>query len=293
MFTLKHQQHFINLKIVVMKQTTFFLALALLSLSYSAQAKLILCKWDQQNKTIPPRCYEIGVLPVEPNGSMLYTCCGHMTLQQSDNSWWTCVADFPQALMGNNSNPEVEIKEGALFLDGVKVAQINNLPEHVTTLAVSYASPMDFFNMAETEPVDWEFVGNQLYIGGIFAATLVTEPIGGNDEQLQVRSDEFTVKRIIFPEENYAVLDKSIRFMLYPNPVKDAIFLSFFVQKEEKTSIDLYDGTGRLVKRLAENLTLSKGENQLTFDLRNIARGNYYLAIQSNGKRISKKIILN
>lgn len=195
--------------------------------------------------------------------------------------------------MGNNSNPEVEIKEGALFLDGVKAAQVNNLPEHVTTLAVSYASPIDFFNMAETEPADWELVGNQLYIEGIFVATLVTEPIEGNDEQLQVRSDEFTVNRIIFPEENYAVLDESIRFMFYPNPVKDAIFLSFFVQKEEKTSIDLYDGTGRFVKRLAENLTLSKGENQLTFDLRNIARGSYFISIQSNGKRISKKIILN
>lgn len=276
-----------------MKQLTFFLALALLGLTYSAQAKLILCKWDQQNVTNPPRCYEIGVLPLGPNGSMLNACCWHMTLQQSDNWWWDCVDDCPRALMGNNSNPEVEIKEGALFLDGVKAAQINNLPEHVTTLAVSYASPMDFFNMAETEPADWELVGNQLYIEGIFVATLVTEPIEGNDEQLQVRSDEFTVNRIIFPEENYAVLDGSIRFMLYPNPAKDAIFLSFFVQKEEKTSIDLYDGTGRLVKRLAENLTLSKGENQLTFDLRNIARGSYFISIQSNGKRISKKIILN
>ncbi|MDZ4679272.1 MAG: T9SS type A sorting domain-containing protein [Saprospiraceae bacterium] len=195
--------------------------------------------------------------------------------------------------MGDNLNPNVEIKEGSLFLDGIKAAQINNLPEHVTTLAVSYASPMDFFNMAETEPADWELVGDQLYIEGVFAATLVMEPIEGNDGQLQARSDEFTVKRIIFPQENYAVLDEGTSFLLYPNPAKDAIYLSFFVQKEEKTSIDLYDGTGRLVKRLGENLILSKGENQFAFDLRDIARGNYHLTIQSNGKRILKKIILN
>ncbi|NUO00216.1 MAG: T9SS type A sorting domain-containing protein [Saprospiraceae bacterium] len=276
-----------------MKQITFLLALAFLSLTYSAQAKLILCKWDQQNVTNPPRCYEINALPVGPNGTLTGACRRHMVFVQSDNWWCTCVDDCPQALMGGNSDPEVEIKDGVLFLDGIKAAQIANLPENVTTLDVTYASPMEFFNMAETEPADWELIGNQLYIEGIFVATLVTDPAEGNGGQLQVRSDEFTVKRIIFPEENYAVLDESIRFLLYPNPVKDAIFLSFFVQKEEKTSIDLYDGTGRLVKRLAENVTLSKGENQLTFDLRNIARGNYYITIQSNGKQISKKIILN
>lgn len=276
-----------------MKQLTFFLALALLSLTYSAQAKLILCKWDQQNVTNPPRCYEIGVLPLGPNGSMLNACCWHMTLQESNNWWWDCVNDCPRAIMGDNLNPNVEIKEGALFLDGIKAAQINNLPEHVTTLAVSYASPMDFFNMAETEPADWELVGNQLYIEDIFVATLVTEPIGGNDEQLQVRSDEFTVKRIVFSEENYAVLDEGTGFMLYPNPAKEVIYLSFFAQKVEKASIDFYDSTGKLVKRLAENLLLSEGVNQFTFDLQDFAKGIYYVTIQSNGKLTSRKIILN
>ncbi|MFM9946858.1 MAG: hypothetical protein ACKV1O_02870 [Saprospiraceae bacterium] len=111
-----------NLKIVVMKQITFFVTLTLFSLTYTAHAKLILCKWDQQNVTNPPRCYEITALSVGSNGTLTVACCRHMIIAQSDNWWWDCVDDCPRALMGNNSNSEVEIKEGGLFLDGVKAA---------------------------------------------------------------------------------------------------------------------------------------------------------------------------
>lgn len=83
---------------------------------------------------------------------------------------------------------------------------------------------------------------------------------------------------------------------VYPNPVSQAPFTAdVIVRKEATISVDLYNSTGDLVKRLLADVPLKGGKNSVKFEntLSGIAPGMYILSfVQDNGERVTRNIII-
>ena len=75
-----------------------------------------------------------------------------------------------------------------------------------------------------------------------------------------------------------------VTFSLYPNPVKNTVYVS---SNMEKADLAVYDITGKMVL----NTALQFGEN--TINVSNIASGVYLARLSSNGKTLTKKLIIN
>ncbi|MFC2102447.1 right-handed parallel beta-helix repeat-containing protein, partial [Bacteroidota bacterium] len=88
------------------------------------------------------------------------------------------------------------------------------------------------------------------------------------------------------------LIDKlSIRFnveLAYP---ADALVIRYFVSKSDRVRIELYDMTGRVIKRLVDNL-LSPGEYEQQVDIENLAEGIYIFRMTAGNEFISKKVHL-
>lgn len=79
----------------------------------------------------------------------------------------------------------------------------------------------------------------------------------------------------------------------YPNPVIDNIHISLKVSQSGITKIELYGWDGKLLK--AESTSVSQGNNKLSFNISNSAKGSknvIIVIITPEGTRITKKIIL-
>ena len=77
---------------------------------------------------------------------------------------------------------------------------------------------------------------------------------------------------------------------MWPNPVKEWLYVSLPVGTVSNAVIKLFDGKGALVKQQAEKVL--PGNNQFPVYLNNIAAGIYYITVNyNNGKLYTQKII--
>ena len=79
--------------------------------------------------------------------------------------------------------------------------------------------------------------------------------------------------------------------MNFPNPFNQATTLSFSLQRPEKIIIDLFDRSGRHVRRILE-AALPAGENHVSFDGANLASGLYFCEMTSATDRQICKLTL-
>lgn len=90
-------------------------------------------------------------------------------------------------------------------------------------------------------------------------------------------------------EEN---LDKNnLNVVVYPNPSSDEWNIKINSDQEEQITINLTDISGKSIK--TENKYISKGENQITFDCKDLNSGIYLLVIAGKNKDQSYKLIKN
>lgn len=77
-----------------------------------------------------------------------------------------------------------------------------------------------------------------------------------------------------------------------PNPVTEKTTLQFYLQKNEKVSVLIYDITGKIVKEFKDQ-NFSQGKNLFLIDMKEMKSGLYVLELKSsqNAKRI--KLIKN
>jgi formylmethanofuran dehydrogenase subunit E-like metal-binding protein len=95
---------------------------------------------------------------------------------------------------------------------------------------------------------------------------------------------QYTYSNVIMIQKN--VLNTSIA-AVYPNPASNMIHIDLNIAKTEKTSIQVLDMTGRLVREF--NVTLEKGFSTHQLDLASIANGQYMIRIPiSNSVLLSK-----
>ena len=82
----------------------------------------------------------------------------------------------------------------------------------------------------------------------------------------------------------------------YPNPFIDWTTIRFSLEKESKVVISIYDLNGKLIKNLAGR-NYPSGQTTLTWNRENanghrVSSGTYILSLDVNGKKSSRKLIV-
>ncbi|MDD3536623.1 MAG: T9SS type A sorting domain-containing protein, partial [Candidatus Cloacimonetes bacterium] len=82
-----------------------------------------------------------------------------------------------------------------------------------------------------------------------------------------------------------------LRLKSYPNPFNPSTNITFDLPSAGKASLKVYNIKGQMVKLLADE-SFAKGSHTLSLELPAKPSGIYILALESNGKRITKRISL-
>lgn len=78
---------------------------------------------------------------------------------------------------------------------------------------------------------------------------------------------------------------------VYPNPSQSQIQVRFYLTKPSYLSISLHELDGKQIQTLG-NKKLAAGQQELDFNIQNLADGVYLLQLRSEGHRYTKRIIL-
>lgn len=73
-----------------------------------------------------------------------------------------------------------------------------------------------------------------------------------------------------------------------PNPVRDEANFDIYLENESNLTAELFDINGKSIK-LVVNSTMSKGNNQLKVDTKNLSNGTYTLVIRSGESVVTKQ----
>ncbi|MEX2189075.1 MAG: T9SS type A sorting domain-containing protein [Bacteroidota bacterium] len=77
----------------------------------------------------------------------------------------------------------------------------------------------------------------------------------------------------------------------FPNPFNPSTTIRFFLQKEGRASICVYDGAGRMVRVLADAF-MGSGWHEIVFDAGGLASGTYILRFEVGGQAFVRKVAL-
>ncbi|MGZ5192091.1 MAG: T9SS type A sorting domain-containing protein, partial [Flavisolibacter sp.] len=82
-------------------------------------------------------------------------------------------------------------------------------------------------------------------------------------------------------------------FVLYPNPATANTTISFSIAEKNKVSVNVYDVLGNLVSTLSQSNDFEKGSNTISLNTSNLASGIYYISLDINGSKETKKLVIN
>jgi Secretion system C-terminal sorting domain len=86
------------------------------------------------------------------------------------------------------------------------------------------------------------------------------------------------------------VSDSKTHVKIYPNPVADVLNVQINTEKELNTALELYDSAGKMVH--TENFNTQKGDNQMSFSTKQLARGFYTLKIKQGDEVVVEKVMI-
>ncbi len=95
---------------------------------------------------------------------------------------------------------------------------------------------------------------------------------------------------IITGIDDYPDIDASTQFLVYPNPSRDFINLSFDLQSFSMVSLKLYSLSGQVIIDRPVEYT-SAGNNELKFDIRSLSKGIYICSLKTGDGETTKKIV--
>lgn len=101
---------------------------------------------------------------------------------------------------------------------------------------------------------------------------------------------------IISGVEESANSSLSFSLNIYPNPASHSVEISYTLQNNEETSINIYDISGRLLKEISSGLK-GRGTHILYWDRkdslgRDVKSGIYFLRIKTQNRTINKKLVI-
>ncbi len=77
---------------------------------------------------------------------------------------------------------------------------------------------------------------------------------------------------------------------IYPNPANDKIALQFFAEGNNAVTVNIYNSMGQRI--VSEKNITSEGENNLSFDLKNLSSGIYIMELIENDERKIQKFTI-
>ncbi len=77
----------------------------------------------------------------------------------------------------------------------------------------------------------------------------------------------------------------------HPNPARGATGIRYFLPKKETVTLDLYDLSGRRIRRLSEG-TQAAGDHALTWSGDEAPAGVYFLRIRAGGESATRRVVL-
>jgi plastocyanin len=83
--------------------------------------------------------------------------------------------------------------------------------------------------------------------------------------------------------------DKSM--IVYPNPFQGQVFLQFNLAEPSSVEVDLFDITGRIVKRIYQNKLEAGNPTTQSIDLTFLKPGQYFLRYKSDRENITQKVV--
>ena len=92
------------------------------------------------------------------------------------------------------------------------------------------------------------------------------------------------------PEEQIVSAGVINEFSVYPNPVKDIVFVNYNSLSNENLSLRVFDLMGRTIKSIAEDAV--EGYNKFSIDLSGLPGGVYFVELNNKSGREVKKILL-
>jgi hypothetical protein len=78
---------------------------------------------------------------------------------------------------------------------------------------------------------------------------------------------------------------------VYPNPAKQLIAIYYSLPTKSKTSLQLFDISGRLVKTLV-NESKKSGNYSITLNSKTLSAGVYFLSLQTDLKRLIERLVV-
>jgi len=79
---------------------------------------------------------------------------------------------------------------------------------------------------------------------------------------------------------------------IFPNPVTDKANIYVDIEEEGDLSISVFNNTGQEVSRLADNLSLSKGQHAFAFETSGLPGGIYFCVFTSGDQQVTEKIVV-
>jgi len=76
-----------------------------------------------------------------------------------------------------------------------------------------------------------------------------------------------------------------------PNPFQSTVDLQYELTKEEPITVSIHNMRGQTVAILVDNKVQPIGRHQLKADLKDLPAGVYYYTLQTNGQRLTKKLL--
>lgn len=81
--------------------------------------------------------------------------------------------------------------------------------------------------------------------------------------------------------------------VLYPNPASENTTIAFNIVEKNKVSVLVYDVLGNLVSIISQENEFEKGNNTISLNTSNLSSGIYYISLEVNGAKETKKLVIN
>ncbi|MBL7935138.1 MAG: T9SS type A sorting domain-containing protein [Bacteroidia bacterium] len=82
-------------------------------------------------------------------------------------------------------------------------------------------------------------------------------------------------------------------FVIYPNPANENTNIAFNISEANRVTVYVYDVLGNLVSNLSQENEFEKGNHTLNINTSHLSSGIYYISLDVNGAKETKKLIIN
>jgi hypothetical protein len=113
---------------------------------------------------------------------------------------------------------------------------------------------------------------------------------GGNNATYQIKQVDFDGHSSFSAQRNRSCVGRQVNVVLYPVPTNNVLNVAIRTDKQIRTELQVFDISGRIVRRQA--VVLNTGTNNLTFDVSNLAVGEYILSSSDKNIQLNKKFTI-